>query len=146
MASVNKVILVGNLGKDPEIRALPNGDSVCNFSIATTENWKDKDGTKKEKTEWHNIILFRKLADIAGQYLSKGRPVYIEGSLQTRKWTDKEGKERYTTEIVGSSMQMLGSRESNDKYQDNSSKPTGANAGTPQANTGFDDMEDDVPF
>ena len=95
MASVNKVIVLGNLGKDPDVRHLPNGDAVCNFSLATTESWKDKNGQKQDKTEWHNIVLFRKLAEIAGEYLKKGRPAYIEGRLQTRKWTDKEGKERY---------------------------------------------------
>jgi len=89
MASVNKVIVLGNLGKDPELRHLPNGDAVCNFSLATTESWKDKDGNKQDKTEWHNVVIFRKLAEIAGEYLKKGRPVYIEGRLQTRKWQDK---------------------------------------------------------
>ncbi len=112
MASVNKTILLGNLGKDPELKFLPNGDAVCNFSIATTDSWKNKDGTKQEKTEWHNIVLYRKLAEIAGEYLRKGSSVYIEGSLQTRKWTNKEGQERYTTEIIGNSMQMLGSKSS----------------------------------
>ena len=112
MASVNKTILLGNLGKDPELKFLPNGDAVCNFSIATTDSWKNKDGTKQEKTEWHNIVLYRKLAEIAGEYLRKGSSVYIEGSLQTRKWTNKEGQERYTTEVIGNSMQMLGSKSS----------------------------------
>jgi single-strand DNA-binding protein len=112
MASVNKTILLGNLGKDPELKFLPNGDAVCNFSIATTDSWKNKDGEKQEKTEWHNIVLYRKLAEIAGEYLRKGSSVYIEGSLQTRKWTNKEGQERYTTEIIGNSMQMLGSKSS----------------------------------
>lgn len=112
MASVNKTILLGNLGKDPELKFLPNGDAVCNFSIATTDSWKNKDGTKQEKTEWHNIVLYRKLAEIASEYLRKGSSVYIEGSLQTRKWTNKEGQERYTTEIIGNSMQMLGSKSS----------------------------------
>ena len=111
MASVNKVIVLGNLGKDPDLRHLPNGDAVCNFSLATTESWKDKEGNKQDKTEWHNIVIFRKLAEIAGEYLKKGRPVYIEGRLQTRKWQDKEGKDRYTTEIVADQMQMLGSRD-----------------------------------
>src|SRR6187551_2297498 len=110
MASVNKVILVGNLGRDPEVRYMPNGEAVANFSIATTENWKDKSGVKQEKTEWHNIVIYRKLAEIAGEYLKKGRPVYIEGRLQTRKW-EKEGVTRYTTEIIADQMQMLGGRE-----------------------------------
>ena len=135
MASVNKVIVLGNLGKDPELRHLPNGDAVCNFSLATTESWKDKDGNKQDKTEWHNVVIFRKLAEIAGEYLKKGRPVYIEGRLQTRKWQDKEGKDRYTTEIVADQMQMLGSREEAKEV----AKPT-------QAPTGFEDMESDIPF
>lgn len=107
MASVNKVILIGNVGRDPEVRFMPNGEAVANFSIATTENWKDKSGVKQEKTEWHNIVIYRKLAEIAGEYLKKGRPVYIEGRLQTRKW-EKEGVTHYTTEIVADQMQMLG--------------------------------------
>lgn len=134
MASVNKVIVLGNLGKDPELRHLPNGDAVCNFSLATTESWKDKDGNKQDKTEWHNVVIFRKLAEIAGEYLKKGRPVYIEGRLQTRKWQDKEGKDRYTTEIVADQMQMLGSR---DEAKEVAKAPTPAN---------FDDMESDIPF
>ena len=96
MASVNKVIVLGNLGKDPDLRHLPNGDAVCNFSLATTESWKDKNGNKQDKTEWHNVVIFRKLAEVAGEYLKKGRPVYIEGRLQTRKWQDKE--ERIVTQ------------------------------------------------
>lgn len=107
MASVNKVILMGNLGRDPEVRYMPNGEAVANFSIATTENWKDKSGVKQEKTEWHNIVMYRRLAEIAGEYLKKGRPVYIEGRLQTRKW-EKDGVTRYSTEIVADQMQMLG--------------------------------------
>jgi single-strand DNA-binding protein len=110
MASVNKAIIVGNLGKDPEVKFLTNGDAVCSFSIATTDSWKDKAGQKQEKTEWHNIVMYRKLAEIAGEYLKKGSPVYVEGALQTRKWTNKEGQERYTTEIVANSMQMLGGK------------------------------------
>lgn len=111
MASVNKVILIGNLGRDPETRYLASGEAVTNISIATTESWKDKaSGEKKEATEWHRISFFGKLAEIAGQYLKKGSTVYVEGSLHTRKWTDKEGKERYTTEVKGQSMTMLGGR------------------------------------
>lgn len=110
MASVNKVILVGNLGADPEIRAFPNGDAICNLRLATTENWKDKStGEARENTEWHRVVLFRRLAEIAGQYLKKGSQVYIEGRLRTRKWQDKDGQERYTTEIEASEMKMLGS-------------------------------------
>jgi len=134
MASVNKVIVLGNLGKDPDLRHLPNGDAVCNFSLATTESWKDKEGNKQDKTEWHNVVIFRKLAEIAGEYLKKGRPVYIEGRLQTRKWQDKEGKDRYTTEIVADQMQMLGSR---DEAKEVAKTSAAAN---------FDDMESDIPF
>src|SRR3954465_13140985 len=112
MASVNKVIIVGNLGRDPETRYMPNGEAVTNVAVATTESWKDKNtGEKKELTEWHRITFYRKLAEIAGQYLKKGSQVYVEGRLQTRKWTDKEGVERYTTEIIADTMQMLGSRQ-----------------------------------
>lgn len=110
MASVNKVILIGNLGADPEQRAFANGDAVCNLRLATSEQWKDKaTGEQREITEWHRVVLFRRLAEIAGQYLRKGSPVYIEGRLRTRKWQDKDGQERYTTEIEASEMKMLGS-------------------------------------
>lgn len=108
---VNKVILIGNLGADPETRAMPSGSTVANLRIATTENWKDRtSGENQERTEWHRVALFGKLAEIAGEYLRKGSQVYIEGSLRTRKWTDKQGQERYSTEIVGNEMQMLGGR------------------------------------
>lgn len=108
---INKVILVGNLGKDPETRYMPNGKAVTNFSIATSESWTDKQsGDKQERTEWHNIVMFERLAEIAAEYLRKGSQVYVEGSLRTRKWQDKEGKDRYTTEIVARDMQMLGGR------------------------------------
>lgn len=114
MAGVNKVILIGNLGRDPEMRYFPDGTAVANFSIATSEEWKDKDtGEKKERTEWHRIVTFRKLAEICGKYLSKGRQVYIEGKLQTRSW-EKDGVTRYTTEIVANEMRMLGGRDSSD--------------------------------
>jgi single-strand DNA-binding protein len=137
MASVNKTILLGNLGKDPELKFLPNGDAVCNFSIATTDSWKSKDGTKQEKTEWHNIVLYRKLAEIAGEYLRKGSSVYIEGSLQTRKWTNKEGQERYTTEIIVNSMQMLGS-----KGSQSANVPE-----VPESTRGVEEaVDEDVPF
>ena len=160
MASVNKVILVGNLGRDPEVRYMPNGEAVCNFSIATTENWKDKSGVKQEKTEWHNIVMYRKLAEIAGEYLKKGRPVYVEGRLQTRKW-EKDGVTRYTTEIIADNMQMLGSREggSNASYDggmDQGGAPEDMNQAPPRQSApqqapaktggGFDDFEDDIPF
>jgi len=111
MASVNKVILVGNLGKDPETRYMSSGDAVCNITIATSESWKDKNsGEKREVTEWHKIVFYRKLAEIAGQYLRKGSSVYIEGRIRTRKWQDKDGNDRYTTEIEADTMQMLGGR------------------------------------
>src|SRR5215203_4890533 len=109
MASVNKVILIGNLGRDPETRYTTGGDAVTNLNIATTEAWKDKGGEKQEKTEWHRVVLFGRQAEIAGEYLKKGRSVYIEGRLQTRKYTDKEGVEKYATEVVGDRMQLLGS-------------------------------------
>ena len=124
MPSVNKVMLLGNLGRDPEVRTFPNGDSVCNFSIATSTSWKDKDsGEKKEKTEWHNIVMYRKLAEIAGEYLKKGSSVFVEGSLQTRKWQTKEGQDRYTTEVVADTMQMLGGKDN----RNNSSNETDDN-------------------
>jgi single-strand DNA-binding protein len=149
MASVNKVILVGNLGRDPEVRYMPNGEAVCNFSIATTDSWKDKAGVKQERTEWHNIVMYRKLAEIAGEYLKKGSSTYIEGRLQTRKWQTKEGDDRYTTEIIASTMQMLGTKpastgqQSNNSYdKDNFTPPLNNN---PPSNN-FDDFEDDIPF
>src|SRR6266566_5467812 len=109
---VNKAILVGNLGKDPEVRYSPNGQAVANVTIATSESWKDKNtGDKQEKTEWHRVVFFGKLAEIAGEYLKKGSQIYVEGRIQTRKWQDKDGNDRYTTEIVANEMQMLGSRE-----------------------------------
>ncbi len=163
MASVNKVILVGNLGRDPDVRFMPNGDAVCNFSIATTENWKDKSGARQEKTEWHNITMYRKLAEIAGEYLKKGRPVYIEGSLQTRKWQTKEGQDRYTTEIIANQMQMLGGRDSgsssntsydggmdqsNQSNNDFNQAPASEQAAKPAAKPApnIDEFEDDIPF
>ena len=112
MASVNKVILIGNLGSDPETRTMPSGDMVANFNIATSERWTSKDGNKEEKTQWHRIVAFRKLAEICGRYLFKGKQVYIEGRLQTRKWEDRDGNMRYTTEVVAGQMVMLGSRDS----------------------------------
>ncbi|CEN56771.1 single-stranded DNA-binding protein [Candidatus Methylopumilus turicensis] len=162
MASVNKVILVGNLGRDPEMRFMPNGEAVCNFSIATTDSWKDKSGQKQERTEWHNIVIYRKLAEIAGEYLKKGRPVYIEGRLQTRKWQTKEGQDRLTTEIIADQMQMLGGREgggasssyeSMDEDQSMQSRPQqsarpaqSAPAQQPASGGDFDAFEDDIPF
>ncbi|HEY0845776.1 MAG TPA: single-stranded DNA-binding protein [Noviherbaspirillum sp.] len=164
MASVNKVIIVGNLGRDPETRYMPNGDAVTNIAVATTESWKDKNtGEKKELTEWHRITFYRKLAEIAGQYLKKGSQIYVEGRLQTRKWTDKEGVERYTTEIIADTMQMLGSRQGmggggasmDDDYgsapapRQSGGASSGARSGggapsRPAPN--FSDMDDDIPF
>lgn len=157
MASVNKVILIGNLGRDPEVRYMPSGDAVANITIATTETWKDKGGEKQEQTEWHRVAMFGKTAEIAGEYLKKGSQVYIEGKLQTRKWTDKEGQERYTTEIRADRMQMLGSRSggsermapSEDDAAPPRSSPASAKkpAGASSAKGGgFDDLEDDIPF
>lgn len=154
MASVNKVILVGNLGKDPETRYMPNGDQVTNVTIATSETWKDKNsGEQKEATEWHRVVFFRRLAEIAGQYLKKGSQVYVEGSLKTRKWQDKDGQDRYTTEIVADEMKMLGKREG---MGDAPSRESGGGrpAPRPQAQStpsassggGFGDVEDDIPF
>ena len=158
MASVNKVILVGNLGRDPEIRYMPNGEAVANFSIATTENWKDKNGQKQEKTEWHNIVMYRRLAEIAGEYLKKGRPVYVEGRLQTRKW-EKDGVTRYTTEIVADQMQMLGGRDGGSSSYDGDMGQSGPSDDFNQApsrqestpapqksGSNFDDFDDDIPF
>jgi len=151
MASVNKVILIGNLGKDPETRYMSNGEAVTNITLATTDTWKDKNGEKQEKTEWHRVTFYRKLAEIAGEYLKKGRSVYIEGRLETRKWTDKAGVERYTTDIIASDMKMLGNKsgsgsfESSDHEEDNpvsNNKPSSAT----KSGGGFDDMDDDIPF
>ena len=149
MASVNKVILIGNLGKDPETRYMSNGEAVTNITLATTEVWKDKNGEKQEKTEWHRVTFYRKLAEIAGEYLKKGHPVYVEGRLETRKWTDKNGVDRYTTEIIATDMKMLGSRSGSDSFdasdrEGHESAPVQSSSG--RSNTGFDDMEDDIPF
>lgn len=155
MASVNKVILVGNLGKDPEIRYMPNGDAVANITLATTDTWKDKQtGEKKEATEWHRIVFFRKLAEIAGQYLKKGSQVYIEGALKTRKWQDKEGQDRYTTEIVADTMQMLGSRQGmgsgdaplREPADSRNAQQAAARPAAAAPSSNFNDFEDDIPF
>ena len=140
MASVNKVILVGSLGRDPEIRYMPNGDAACNLSVATSETWKDKSGEKQERTEWHRISMFGKLAEIAGQYLAKGSSVYLEGKLQTRKWTDKDGVEKYTTEIIADRMQMLGGKEQR-QDQEKSKAPSSRQQRPPA-----DDFDDSIPF
>ncbi|MBM3356701.1 MAG: single-stranded DNA-binding protein [Betaproteobacteria bacterium] len=148
MASVNKVILIGNLGRDPEVRYMPEGGAVANISVATTEVWKDKSGEKQERTEWHRVAFFGRLAEIVGEYLKKGSPVYVEGSLRTRKWQDKEGHERYTTEIVASEMKMLGSRGGGSEPL--AREPAAAAAGgakpQPKKGGGFDQMDDDIPF
>jgi len=150
---INKVILVGNLGKDPEVRHSTSGGTVTSVSIATSESWKDKNtGEKQEKTEWHRVVFFGKLAEIAGEYLKKGSQVYLEGRLQTRKWQDKEGKDRYTTEIVADEMQMLGSREGRSNrapdYDQGADNDYGHRASsTPSSrNTGGGSMPDDIPF
>ena len=157
MPSVNKVILMGNLGRDPEVRFMPNGDAVCNFSIATTDSWKDKSGERQEKTEWHNIVMYRRLAEIAGEYLKKGRPVYLEGRLQTRKWQTKEGQDRYTTEVIADSMQMLGGRDGAPAHESQPSSqpeardefdqtPSRNNQSASSNSSSFDEFEDDIPF
>ena len=166
MASLNKVQIIGNLGRDPEVRYTPNGNAVCNVSVATTRQWKNKEsGDKQEETEWHRVVFYDRLAEIAGEYLKKGRSVYVEGRLKTRKWTDKEGKEQYTTEVIATEMQMLGGREGmgggaaedGGGYNEGAprsapapaSRPPAAAAARPAAKssaTGFDGMDDDIPF
>lgn len=148
MASLNKCMIIGNLGKDPEVRHMPNGNPVCNFSVAVTETWKDKEGQKQERTEWVNIVIFGKLAEIAGQYLKKGSSVYLEGKLQTRKYQDKQtGADRYTTEVICDQMQMLGKRDesaqSGGKQQEY--KPAVAKQ-QGHADRVFSDFEDSIPF
>ena len=172
MASVNKVILIGNLGRDPEVRYTPNGAAICNVTIATSRQWKSKDsGERQEETEWHRVVMYDRLAEIAGEYLKKGKSVYIEGRLKTRKWTDKEGVEKYTTEIIAQEMTMLGGREGGGGGEEGGGGGGysregggGAREGAParparqapaaapapaassRSNTGFDDMDDDIPF
>ncbi|MDT9000971.1 single-stranded DNA-binding protein [Paucibacter sp. APW11] len=180
MASVNKVILIGNLGRDPEVRYTPSGSAVCNISLATTRNWKSREGgERQEETEWHRVVFYDRLAEIAGEYLKKGRPVYVEGRLKTRKWQDKEGKDQYTTEIIADQMQLLGGRDGGDEgggggggYSRQARGGAGGGdergggdfgearesrapaprapaprpAPAPKSATGFDDMDDDIPF
>ena len=164
MASVNKVTLIGNLGRDPEVRYAPSGSAICNVTIATSRQWKNKDsGERQEETEWHRVVFYDRLAEIAGEYLKKGKSVYIEGRLKTRKWTDKDGVEKYTTEIIANEMTMLGSREGGGSGGDSGadegggytsqrpqrSAPAARPAATKPAaksSTGFDDMDDDIPF
>jgi len=146
---VNKVILIGNLGQDPEVRYMPNGGAVCNITVATSETWKDKNtGENQEKTEWHRVVMFRRLAEIAGEYLKKGSKVFIEGRLQTRKWQDQQGQDRYTTEIVADNMQMLDSRGGSADFGGGAgarqqSAPQSQPQSAAPADSGF---EDDIPF
>ena len=143
---VNKVILVGNLGADPEVKYMPNGNAVANVTLATSESWKDKQsGENREKTEWHRVVFFRRLAEIVGEYLKKGSQVYIEGKLQTRKWQDKNGVDRYTTEIVANEMQMLGGRGGGGSADfGGAAASQSAPAAAPAATA--DDFDDDIPF
>jgi single-strand DNA-binding protein len=144
MASVNKVILVGNICKDPEIRYIPSGDAMVNLTLATTDTWKDKKGEKQERTEWHRISIFGKLAEIAGQYLKKGYQVYFEGSLKTRKWTNKEGHDQYTTEIIADKMQMLGGKHQGEQSEKKQYEEQSAHIPSVPS---FEDMDDDpIPF
>lgn len=148
MASVNKVILIGNLGKDPEVRYLQSGKAVANVSIATSESWKDKNtGEKQERTEWHNVSFYSPLAEIVGQYLRKGSSVFVEGRLQTRKWQDKNGQDRYTTEIVANEMKMLGGKpESGNSPPPSVRPPANPQHAATMAAQAPDDFEDDIPF
>ena len=144
---VNKVILVGTLGADPDTRYTPSNAAVTNLSIATNESWKDKQsGEQKEKTEWHRVVMFNRLAEIATEYLRKGSQVYIEGKIQTRKWEDKEGKDRWTTEIVANEMQMLGSRSSGGNSAPSSPEGSSSNTTSTPEQQGSDDLDDDNPF
>ncbi len=169
MASVNKVILIGNLGRDPEVRYTPSGSAVCNVTVATSRSWKSKEsGEKVEETEWHRVVFYDRLAEIAGEYLKKGRSIYVEGRLKTRKWTDKDGVDKYTTEVIAQEMNMLGSREGmgggsggdDDGDRDHGERsapaqrsapaprpaPQSAGRPAPKSSTGFDNMDDDIPF
>ena len=166
MASVNKVILIGNLGRDPEVRYTPSGAAVCNVSIATTRNWKSKDtGDRQEETEWHRVVFYDRLAEIAGEYVKKGRPIYVEGRLKYGKFTNKDGVEQNTCDIIATEMQLLGSREGmggpggdegggGGGYSRPSAPPQRQAAAAPRApapapsrpSSGFDDMDDDIPF
>jgi single-strand DNA-binding protein len=175
MASINKVILIGNLGRDPEVRYTPNGAAICNVTIATSRNWKDKNsGEKMEETEWHRVVFYDRLAEIAGEYLKKGRSCYVEGRLKTRKWTDKDGVEKYTTEIIADNMQLLGGREGGgggggeegggggysrgnqggggggggerSERPAQAARPAPSRQPAAKSSTGFDEMDDDIPF
>jgi single-strand DNA-binding protein len=153
MASINKVIVIGNLGKDPEIRYTPSGSAVCNITVATSRTWKDKtSGEKQEEVEWHRIVFFDRMAEIAGEYLKKGRPVYVEGRLKTRKWTDKDGVEKYTTEIMAENMQLLGGRDEGEAPAPPQQRQAARGVPTKTASGGikhvpFDDIDSsDIPF
>jgi single-strand DNA-binding protein len=157
MASVNKVIIIGNLGRDPEMRYMPSGDAIANLRVATTDKFKDRNGDMQEATEWHSVAFFGKVAEICGQYLKKGSQVYVEGSLRTRKWQDKDGNDRYTTEIRGDRMQMLGGRSGGGGgMADYDSAPPEGMASAParvnakpaagSAPSSMSDMDDDIPF
>lgn len=166
MASVNKAILIGNLGKDPEVRYMPSGEAIANITLATTDTWKDKSGEKQERTEWHRVSFFGRQAEVVGEYLKKGSQIYVEGRIQTRKWQDKDGQDRYTTEIVADRMQMLGSKSSgggsfevveNERSEVSNSRPnkpaassSGAAAAPAKAASAakgsFDNFDDDIPF
>lgn len=152
--SVNKVILIGRLGKDPETRYMTSGEAVTNATLATSENWKDKSGEKQERTEWHNLVFYRRLAEIAGEYLKKGSQIYVEGKLQTRKWQTKEGQDRYTTEIIVDQMQMLGGKSGGAGSFEVVDRPAAAPAASTSSSGGsaakggggFDNFDDDIPF
>lgn len=167
MASVNKVILVGNLGRDPEVRYSAEGSAICNISIATTSQWKDRtSGERREETEWHRVVFYNRLAEIAGEYLRKGRPVYVEGRLRTRKWTGQDGQERFTTEIIAEQMQMLGGRDGGgesfgtppqqeqrhpqgqqrNNYADATGRGQQQRQAPPPSSGNLADMDDDIPF
>ncbi len=161
MASVNKVILIGNCGRDPEVRYAQSGSAICNVTLATSRSWKDKtSGERVEETEWHRVVFYDRLAEIAGEYVKKGKQIYVEGRLKTRKWTDKDGVEKYTTEIIASEMTLLGSREGMGGADGDESRPAPrsapaarapASAAAPKAaaaksSSGFGDMDDDIPF
>lgn len=157
MASVNKVIVLGNLGRDPEVRYTASGAPICNLRIATTRNWKSKDtGERQEETEWHSVVLYDRLAEIAGEYLRKGRAAYVEGRLRTRKWQDKDGHDRYSTEIIADTLQLLGGRDSGGEGSGEGGgesrapaprQPVAAKApAEKKSSTPFDDMDDDIPF
>lgn len=144
---INKVILVGHLGADPEVKYMPSGSAVTNLSVATTESWKDKQsGEKQERTEWHRVAMFGRLAEIAGEYLRKGSQVYIEGRIQTDKWQDKEGNDRYTTKIIANEMQMLGGRGGGGGDYNSSSASSSASAPATESASASDDFDDDIPF